>query len=392
MGVSALEGLRVLDLSTLLPGPHAAMVLADFGADVIKVERPGDGDPGRTRDPRVNGASVREALLDRNKRSIALDLKHPAGRETFLDLARAADVVLEGFRPGVMERLGLGYETLREVNPRLIYCAISGYGSSGPRRDEAGHDLNYISLGGLLGMSGGRGEGPALPPIQIADLPGGSLQAVLGILMAVVARQRTGLSQRVDVALFDGAFSLLVEALGYETAGQPARRGETGLTGRYPCYGVYPTRDGKWVAVAANESKFWENLCAVLDRLDLLDSQRADGPEGDAVKASLAETFRQRTRDEWAALCDGKDTCCTPVLEVAEAFESDQVRERGLLFEGEHPVVGRLRHLASPVRLSQTPASYDRPAPTLGQDADAILAEIGYTPERIADLRAGGVL
>ncbi|MCC7103845.1 MAG: CoA transferase [Chloroflexi bacterium] len=388
--MSALAGLRVLDLTSLLPGPLATMILADFGADVIKVERPGMGDPSRTTQPLVDGISPRHAMLNRNKRAVTLNLKHPEGRSVFLDLVRTADVLLEGFRPGVMERLGLGYETLREVNPRLVYCAISGYGTSGPYRDDAGHDLNYLSLSGMLAMSGS--EPPAMPPTQIADVAGGSLPAVVGILLAVLARQHTGLGQRVDISMFDGAFSLLVEALAYEVAGQIARRGQTRLTGRYPCYNLYPTRDGKHLAVGALERKFWENLCAVLGRPDLLERQFAEGHEGEAAITSLRATFQERTRDEWTALCDGKDTCCTPVLEVAEAFDSAQVRERGLLVRVDHLEAGSLLQLASPVQLGSTPACYDRLAPSLGQDTDAILEELGCSPERIATLKADGAV
>lgn len=382
-----LAGLRILDLSRLLPGPYCTMLLADQGADVIKVEDPAGGDWARFTEPFVNGTSLIFEILNRGKRSIALNLKTDAGRDIFLRLAQDADVILESFRPGTVDRLGIGYEDVRRVNPRMVYCSLSGYGQNGPRRDRAGHDINYIGLAGLLGLNRRAGQPPVIPGVQIADFSGGLL-AALGIMAALWVRERTGEGRHVDISMFDGVTSWLVMAAAPALAGQPSPApGQALLSGGVPCYNVYETADGRYMSLGALEPKFWEGFCHAVEREDLLGS----GYDSSAIE-DVRAIFRQRTQAEWIELFSAADACCEPVLNLEEALSEPQTLARKMVADNEHPEAGRLRQLGAPVKFSDADAEIGGPAPALGEHTQAILAELGYTADEIAALREQGVI
>jgi crotonobetainyl-CoA:carnitine CoA-transferase CaiB-like acyl-CoA transferase len=394
--MSALDGLRVLDLSRLLPGGFCSLLLADFGADVIKVEDTGMGDYVRWAPPLYEGAdrSAASALflsLNRGKRSIRIDLKSPEGREVLLRLVRGADVLLESFRPGVLDRLGVGYEALRAENPGLVYCAITGYGQDGPFRDRAGHDLNYLARVGLLGLTGDAGGPPVQAAGQIADLGGGALMAAFGILAALRERDRSGEGQLVDVSMADGALSwLAMVAARYFADGAAPARGGLELGGALLCYRPYRCADG-WVAFGALEPKFWRAWCEGVGRPELAERQ-FDGVGSDTHRAVEA-VFAQRTRAEWEAFNDEHDCCLEPVLALDEALETELVRARGMVVEVDQPGAGPVRLLGTPVKLSRTPADPSRAGgPALGADTDAVLAEAGYGADDIAALREAGAV
>jgi crotonobetainyl-CoA:carnitine CoA-transferase CaiB-like acyl-CoA transferase len=392
-----LEGLRVLDLSRLLPGGFCSLMLTDFGADVIKVEDTGMGDYIRWSPPFHEGAdtTARSALflaLNRGKRSIRLDLKSDRGREVLLALTRQADVLLESFRPGVMDRLGVGYERLREVNPGLVYCAITGYGQTGPLRDRSGHDMNYLGLNGLLGLTGEADGPPVQAAGQIADLGGGALMAAVGILVALRERERSGLGQLVDCSMFDGALSWLAlvaaEAL---ATGRAPRRGQLPLAGALTCYRPYRCADGH-VTLGALEPKFWQAFCRGVDREDLLD--HAFDPPGSTAHRAVCEVFAGRTREEWRQFASEHDCCLEPVLELSEVLDSELVAAREMVAALEQPGAERpVRLLGTPVKLGRTPADPSRaPGPALGEHTEEVLREAGLSAERIASLVAAGVV
>jgi crotonobetainyl-CoA:carnitine CoA-transferase CaiB-like acyl-CoA transferase len=376
----ALEGVKVLDLTRLLPGGFCTLVLADFGADVLKVEDPNGGDYIRWMPPyyggdaeRANGtASALFLALNRNKRSIKLNLKEAAGRDAMLRLAEDHDVLVESFRPDVMDRLGVGYETLRERNPRLVYCAISGYGQDGPLTARSGHDTNYLALAGLLGLTGRRDGPPIQAAGQIADLGGGGLMAAVGILAALHERERSGEGQLVDVSMTDGSISWLTMVIArYFCEQVTPRRGELELAGGLLCYFPYETKDGKWVSLGALEPKFFHNWCDGVGRPDLKEKQ-FEHPASDAG-AEVAAVFRERSRDEWTTFAAEHDCCLEPVLDLDETLESELVRARQMVVELEQPGIGRVKQAGFPIKLSRTPASVRRPAPALGeQDADVL--------------------
>jgi len=390
-----LEGVRVLDLSRLLPGGFCSLLLADFGADVVKVEDTGMGDYIRWSPPHYDGAheSARSALflsLNRNKRSIRLDLKHERGREALLALVRSYDVVLESFRPGVLDRLGVGYERMREENPGIVYCAISGYGQDGPKREASGHDMNYLGLIGLLGLTGERGGEPVQAAGQIADLGGGALMAAFGIMAALRERDGSGVGQLVDVSMADGALSwLAMVAASYFADGTVPRRGELPLAGSMICYRPYECADG-WVTLGALEPKFWQAFCRGVDREDLIVSQ-FEHP-GSAAHVQVKEIFLGRTRADWTAFAQAHDCCLEPVLELDEALSSELVKERGMVVEIEQPGAERpVRQLGTPVKLGRTPADHARlPGPALGEHTEAVLLEAGYSQPEVAELLASG--
>jgi crotonobetainyl-CoA:carnitine CoA-transferase CaiB-like acyl-CoA transferase len=317
--VRPLDGIRVLDLTRLLPGAAATMLLADFGAEVLKVEEP-SGDYARHMPPLVEGEGAVFRATNRGKKSIRLDLKTTEGKGTLLELAAGSDVLIEGFRPGVMQRLGLDYETIRGVNQGLVYVSLTGFGQDGPYAKKAGHDINYIALGGLLGMIGG------IPGTQIADLAGGSLPAVIGILLALAARQKSGCGQYVDISMLDGVAWLMTLPLAvYEATGEIPERGATTLSGRYACYQTYEVADGRWLAVGALEKKFWTALCEKLGRPDFVEKQFSEGVTQEHLIAELRRIFRERTSEEWLDLLDGADTCVTLVRNVAEVAADKSV-------------------------------------------------------------------
>jgi alpha-methylacyl-CoA racemase len=405
-----LAGIRVLDLSRLLPGGFCSLLLADLGADVLKVEDTGMGDYIRWSPPYVEGAddSAKSALflaLNRNKRSIRIDLKSERGREVLLRLVAAHDVVLESFRPGVLDRLGVGYERMREVHPGIVYCAISGYGQTGPKREAAGHDMNYLGLVGLLGLTGerdGGGQGVGGHPIQsagqIADLGGGALMAAFGILAALrerdgsPARPGSGEGQVVDVSMADGALSWLALVAGaYFADGNVPHRGALPLAGSLICYRPYECADG-WVTLGALEPKFWQAWCRGVGREDLIERQ-FEGP-GSGAHAQVVEVFMGRTRAQWQEFAAQYDCCLEPVLDLDEALDSELVRAREMVVTLEQPgVAGGVRQLGLPVKLARTPGDHARlPGPALGEHTERVLAEAGYGVAEIAALLQSGVV
>jgi alpha-methylacyl-CoA racemase len=394
--VSALSDIRVLDLSRLLPGGFCSLLLADFGAEVLKVEDTGMGDYVRWSPPYHEGAdeSAKSALflaLNRGKRSIRLNLKDEAGREVLLRLARDYDVLLESFRPGVMDRLGVGYERLRGENPGLVYCAITGYGQDGPYTARSGHDMNYLGLNGLLGLTGDAGGPPVQSAGQIADIGGGAMMAAFGILAALRERDRSGEGQLVDVSMFDGSLAWLamVAAAHLTDGGATPRRGDLELAGRLICYRPYACKDG-WVTLGALEPKFWQEWCRGVGREDLIERQ-FDAP-GSEAHAEVERIFLERTREEWHRFGEQHDCCLEPVLELDEALDSELVRARQMVIELDQPGTGGVRLLGVPVKLSRTPGAPAGPGPALGEHTGEVLAALGYSAEAIAELERSGAV
>ena len=386
----------MLDLSRLLPGGFCTLLLADMGAEVLKVEDTAGGDYIRWMPPyygneeqqRDGTASAYFLALNRNKRSLRLNLKDERGRDVLLRLAEDYDVLVESFRPGVMDRLGVGYDALRERNPRLIYCPISGYGQDGPLTARSGHDTNYLALNGLLGLTGRRGGPPIQSAGQIADLGGGGLMAAVGILAALHERERSGEGQMVDISMTDGALSwLAMVAARYFAEHKVPHRGEPELTGGIACYVPYATKDGGWVSLGALEPKFWQNWCNGVGRPDLIEKQ-FEHPDSEAG-AEIAAVFKERTRDEWTAFAGEHDCCLEPVLDLDEALESELVQARGMVVELDQPGIGAVKQLGAPIKLSRTPADTNGAAPALGADTDEVLREIGIDPQ---PLREAGVV
>ena len=394
--MSALAGLRVLDLSRLLPGGFCSLLLADFGADVVKVEDTGMGDYVRWAEPRYPDAEPSAAgamflALNRGKRSLRIDLKREAGREVFLRLVARADVVLESFRPGVMDRLGVGWERLRGENPQLVYCAITGYGQDGPYAGRAGHDMDYLARVGLLDLTGEPDGPPAQPAGQIADLGGGALMAAFGILAALRERDRSGEGQLVDVSMADGALSWLAMEAARVLAGANAPgRGRAELAGGLLCYRTYRCADG-WVALGALEPKFWRAWCEGVGRPDLV--ARQFEPVGSDTHREVEAVFAGRTKAEWQAFNDEHDCCLEPVLGLDEALESELVRAREMVVEVDQPGAGPVRLLGTPVKLSRTPADPTRAGgPPLGADTEAVLGEAGYSADEVRALKDEGAI
>jgi crotonobetainyl-CoA:carnitine CoA-transferase CaiB-like acyl-CoA transferase len=389
MGEGPLDGTAVLDLTRLLPGGYCTLLLADLGADVIKVEEPGRGDYIRWTSSSAEGSSAPHLALNRGKRSLTLNLKEPAGLELLKRLALRADVVVESFRPGVMDRLGVGSDALRVVNPALVYCSITGYGQNGPYRDRVGHDINYVGYAGLLDLSGPEGGPPVVPPVQVGDLGGGGMAAAIGILAALIERERTGRGRHVDTSMLDGTVSWLsIHLASYLATGDRPVRGRMPLAGALACYRPYRCADGRYVTVGALEPRFWQHLVTALGFPELGGEQfGAPGRQAEIAKR-LEEAFARRPREEWLRELEGVEACVGPVNDLAEAAADPQVRHRGMIAEVEGREVGP----ASPFRLDGMHVSATRQAPELGEHTAEVLASIGVGDAELADLEARGVV
>lgn len=392
-GRRPLDGIRVLDLSRLLPGPYASHMLASFGADVIKVERPDEGDYMREYLPQTQGFNATFLTINRGKRSISLDLRKPAGKEVFRALVERSDVVLDGFRPGVMEKLGLGYSALSQVNPKIIYAALTGYGQTGPNAQQAGHDLNYLALSGMLDLLGDAEGVPLVPGIQIADVAAGALPTVIGILLALQHRSKSKAGQMVDVSMFDSLLGLMpVQIANYTATKRRPKRGQERLFGRYACYNIYPVRNGRFMVVAALEPRFWAALCTAIDREDLIQDQYVEGHAQDILIAELTRIFQKKQVDEWMEIFVDVDACVTEVREISRSVQDDHVAQRGLIT----PIRGKdgevYEQLGVFPKLSEAPGYIAGDAPRRGEHTRQILKSLKYPAKRIDEMVAAKVV
>lgn len=380
-----LQDVKVLDLTRLLPGPVCTQHLADMGADVIKIEDTGAGD---------YTAPAVKALVNRNKRGIRLDLKHPDGVRAFLDLARGADIIVEGFRPGVVDKLGIGYAQVAALNPRVVYCSITGYGQSGPLRDLAGHDMNYAGYAGAADQLGIDAETLALSNLPVADLMGGTLTAAMGILAALFDTARTGQGRHVDVAIADGTLAHAVLPLArVNSEGRARPAGGDSISGALHNYAPYRTRDGRVLAVAALEPKFWEKFCDVIERPDLKACDRSATPaQSREARAQVAAIVASLTLAQWEQKLEGADCCVTPVLKLEETLRHPHFRARGMVHEAHHPQLGALTHVGFPVRMTGFTFAIARQAPAPGEHSAEVLGEIGYSQAQIAALKEAGAI
>ena len=374
--LGALSGTTVIDLSRLLPGPYCSMILADHGARVIAVE-----------DKRFLVDGLFLSIINRNKEHMTLNLKTDEGKEIFFRLVKMADVVLEGFRPGVVRKLGVDYESVRQVNPRIVYCSISGYGQSGLYRDRVGHDVNYLSFAGVLDLIGEPDRPPSIPGIQIADIAGGGMNAAIGILLALLARKRTGQGQYIDISMTDGMVGFLPIPLFFgRQTGQDPRRAEGILSHRYACYNTYETADGRYLSIGAVENRFWQKLCEVLKVPEYTDLQYDDQRRLEIIEF-MRGTFRKKTLDEWEATLGDLDICWGRVQALSEVLDDPLFRQREMVVEIEEQDGKKSKTLGVPVKLSDTPGSVRTPPVGFGKSTPAILAELGYSDSQINVLK-----
>ncbi|MBX7256142.1 MAG: CoA transferase [Candidatus Hydrogenedentes bacterium] len=388
---NALSDIKVIDCTRLLPGGLCTMLLGDLGADVIKVEEPGRGDYIRTMPPFAQNESYMHLVLNRNKRSMTLNLKTEAGCDILRELVRHADVLVEGNRPGVMDRLGVGYENLSRVNPGLIYCAITGYGQDGPYAHLPGHDINYMGIAGALELSARKGDTPLPPGLTVADIGGGAQMAAIGILAALHARRVSGKGQFIDISMTDGVVYWLSLFAAWQFGfGTSPRGGEHVLLGQFPCYAVYPASDGN-LTVGCLEPHFWANLCAALARPEYVEKQFSL-EDAAAIYEDLCGLFRANTRAEWVAYFADKNVCVGPSNLIDEAMKDPHVQHRQMFTTTQHPTEGEIHQLGIPIKLSGTPGTVRRPPPRLGEHTEEVLFGLGYTPSSVAQLNDRGVI
>jgi crotonobetainyl-CoA:carnitine CoA-transferase CaiB-like acyl-CoA transferase len=397
MGV--LDGIKILELARVPPAEMPGMMLADMGADVLKIETP---EPEQPRDAQWVRRTI-HAFVNRNKRSMALNMKTSEGQEIFRRLAKSADVIVEGFRPGVMERLGAGYSTLRALNPRLVYCSLSGFGQDGPYRNYPAHDMNYLSLAGVLNLIGEAGsKKPVIPLNLVADYAGASLHGALGIVLALYARERTGRGQHVDISYLDTTLSLLAATPNmrfFFSDGVAPRRGEGFLGGSYPYYAIYETRDGKLLTIGCTEPWLWENFCKAIGRPEFTrfarkpdQFVRAANAEEDTARREIEAIIKTRDRDDWYDFLVKHDVCVGKVYDVEEMVRDPQINHRGMIVDVEHPTHGRVRQFGVAIKLSETPGTIRTAAPLTGEHTEAVLKDMGLGAADIARLRERKVI
>ncbi len=387
-----LKGVRILDLTRLLPGGYASQLLADLGAEVLKVEDPWQGDYLRWMKPYLPGTkeSALYWSLNRNKKSLKINLKSKEGREAFFRLLTKYDIVLEGFRPGVMKSLGLSYKELQKVNPSVILCSISGYGQDGPYSQRSGHDINYLALSGALGLTGQAGGAPVPLAVQVADLGGGALMAVTGILSAYIARQQTGRGQYIDVSMLDGVVSwmaMLYAQQGVEDS--TVKRGKGMLNGGEVFYGIYETQDARFISLGALEPKFWQAFCQAIGRSDLADKQFAHDP---SVLNEVKKIFKSRTIAEWTAFFKDKDVCCEPILELSEAREHPHLEARRLFVSLSDVNGNSFKTVGNPLKFPEEEEFPDQNPPSFGEQTEEVLREAKLTKEEIMSITGGSKL
>ncbi len=368
----SLDGITVIDLSRLLPGPYCSMILADHGARVIAVE---------SRQFIADGLFIN--TVNRNKEHMSLNLKSEEGKQIFLRLIEKADVMLEGFRPGVVDRLGVDYESIRKVNPRIIYCSITGYGQNGPFRDRVGHDVNYLSYAGVLNLIGEPDRPPSIPGIQIADIAGGGMNAAIGILLALFAREKTGRGQHIDISMTDGMVAFLPVALFFQQlTGQDPRRADALLSHRYACYNTYETADGRFLSIGAVENRFWKTLCEHFGVPHYAALQYDDGHR-EEILHFMRSTFKKKTLDEWDAELAELEICWGRVQRFSEMLKDPLFRKREMILELQSSAGDKKAAIGVPVKLSETPGSVRSAAVDFGESTTAILKELGYSDSEI---------
>jgi crotonobetainyl-CoA:carnitine CoA-transferase CaiB-like acyl-CoA transferase len=388
-----LKGLKVLDFTTLLPGPYATMCLADMGADVLRVTSGSRPDLVEFLPPKLAGAGISaiSAYLGRGKRSLALNLKDPRGIKIVHQLLAEYDIVIEQFRPGIMSKFGLDYESMQKVNPGVIYCSITGYGQTGPLRDRAGHDMNYMALSGVMGYSGRKASGPTLMGIQIADIASGSNYAIIGILAAALNRTRTGKGQYIDISMTDGVMALHAMAGAAFLAGDPAPGREDNWLNGGSLYDFYETKDGRYLSIGSLEPQFFSILCEKIGRPDLIAGGVMPKKDLDKIKEEIRAIMRSKARDEWEEIFKEADACVEPVLTMEEALEGELATARGMVVDVPITDGGKVRQLANPVKFSDTPAGYAYAGVRTGRHNKEVLLELGYTEEQIAGFEEAGV-
>src|SRR3990167_6388665 len=398
MTMGVLDGIKILELGRVPPAELPGMLLADMGADVLKIETP---EPDRPQGEEWVRRTI-HTFTNRNKRSMTLNMKSPEGQAIFRKLAAGADVIVEGFRPGVMKRLGADYATLAQANPRLVYCSLSGFGQDGPYKSYPAHDMNYLSLAGVLGLIGEPGRKPVIPLNLVADYAGASLHGALGIMMALFARERTGRGQHVDVAYLDTTVSLLAATPNmrfFFSDGMAPRRGEGFLGGSYPYYAIYETRDGKLLTIGCTEPWLWNNFCKAIGRPDLErfarkpdQFVRAANAEEEAARREVETIIKTRDRDEWYELLVRADVCVGKVYDVEEMVRDPQLNHRQMIVDVQHPTQGRVRQVGIAIKLSDTPGTIRSAAPMPNEHTEAALGELGLPAAEIARLRAKGII
>jgi crotonobetainyl-CoA:carnitine CoA-transferase CaiB-like acyl-CoA transferase len=385
----ALDGVRVLDLSRLMPGPLCTMILGDLGADVIKVEQPEIGDYARLAPPLIGDTGAAFLMLNRNKRSITLNLKKREAREVLFKLAERSDIFVESYQPGVAERLGVAYPGIRGINERIIYCSISGYGQTGPYRNLVGHDLAYTSYSGTIGATGLKGDPPVIPVVQISDLQS-AIYAAMAITAALYGREKTGKGEFIDISLMDTAVASMVLPLSFYYGGMPTEREALYLSGAAPFYNVYETADRRYISIAALEQKFWIELCKTLGLEEYQGQQLAGQEKSEEIRNALAKIFRERKRDDWVRILNGQGVPCAPVYDINEVPADPQVKARNMIVDLETQAFGKLHQLATPVQMTENPLTMRLPPPKLGEHTRQILQEIGYSPKDAERLAATG--